>query len=281
MRRRMMFGFDPADYATLPASSPLPTSRRIGIARPTTTQEPTPIQETGKSIWARPEMLELMGEPPATAKPRPDRDDIETPWRRLSAHPRGAARSAHLFHKMKAVAARPTPSFRWSDYSRRESRDLARESTSVNRVLQAVGALLESHAWTTEDLPALHLVHAKAAYLSRVCERPLRFLQKYLRGIEQCLRRWKRCVRQVDGDLGEAWQCSLQTFAPKQAAGSGHDQGCPKRPWRTKSSNCRGWARTPRSGPSKSCMEWSTRSAIRTSARLSLDQDSRDDYSAT
>ena len=49
-----------------------------------------------------------------------------------------------------------------------------------------------------------------------VCDANFDFYSKYLRGLEQMPPRWKRCVRQVDGDLGEALGQVFvaKTFAP-------------------------------------------------------------------
>ncbi len=50
-----------------------------------------------------------------------------------------------------------------------------------------------------------HLAHAKAPYLSSQFVRMnFDFYSKYLRGVTEMQPRWKRCVRYVDGSLGEA-----------------------------------------------------------------------------
>ena len=50
-----------------------------------------------------------------------------------------------------------------------------------------------------------HLVNASARYLSRAfVEEDFAFYGKVLAGTEQLAPRWKRCVRWVDRDLGEA-----------------------------------------------------------------------------
>ncbi len=50
-----------------------------------------------------------------------------------------------------------------------------------------------------------HLVHARAAYLSPpFVDANFEFFGKYLRGTPQMQPRWKRCVRYVDQNLGEA-----------------------------------------------------------------------------
>ena len=50
-----------------------------------------------------------------------------------------------------------------------------------------------------------HLVHAQAPYLSSpFVQANFDFYSKYLRGVQEMPPRWKRCVRRVDRDLGEA-----------------------------------------------------------------------------
>src|SRR5262249_604201 len=50
-----------------------------------------------------------------------------------------------------------------------------------------------------------HLVHDKASYLSTpFVQANFDFYSKYLRGVTEMPPRWKRCVRFIDRDLGEA-----------------------------------------------------------------------------
>jgi endothelin-converting enzyme/putative endopeptidase len=50
-----------------------------------------------------------------------------------------------------------------------------------------------------------HLAHAKAPFLSSAfVQANFEFYSKYLRGVTEMQPRWKRCVRYVDQDLGEA-----------------------------------------------------------------------------
>ena len=62
-----------------------------------------------------------------------------------------------------------------------------------------------------------HLVHSKAPYLSsKFVDENFAFFSKTLRGIDQLQPRWKRCVRYVDRDLGEALGQAFvaKTFGP-------------------------------------------------------------------
>ena len=72
-------------------------------------------------------------------------------------------------------------------------------------------------------------MHSKAPFLPAAFDNAnFDFYSKYLRGLEQMPPRWKRCVRRVDGDIGEALgqEFVAKTFAPatKQSARQ-HDQG--------------------------------------------------------
>jgi endothelin-converting enzyme/putative endopeptidase len=50
-----------------------------------------------------------------------------------------------------------------------------------------------------------HLLHDKALYLSPAfVQAHFNFFTKYLRGVDELQPRWKRCVRYVDRNLGEA-----------------------------------------------------------------------------
>jgi len=62
-----------------------------------------------------------------------------------------------------------------------------------------------------------HLVHSKAPYLSpQFVDEDFAFFSKTLRGVDQLQPRWKRCVRYVDRDLGEALGQAFvaKTFGP-------------------------------------------------------------------
>ncbi len=66
-----------------------------------------------------------------------------------------------------------------------------------------------------------HLVHSKAPYLSsKFVDENFAFFSKTLRGVDQLQPRWKRCVRYVDRDLGEALGQAFvaKTFGPEVKA---------------------------------------------------------------
>lgn len=113
-----------------------------------------------------------------------------------------------LDHPMTAAELQAlTPSFDWSDYFAAVGlHQPKRLNVTEPEFYGQVEALLSG-----EDLAAVkaylrwHLVHAFAAYLpSAFVQADFDFYARTLRGAEQLPPRWKRCVRLVDRDLGEA-----------------------------------------------------------------------------
>jgi putative endopeptidase len=155
------------------------------------------------------DMLELLGEPPSLAATHAQIVmDIETALANASLT-RVDRRDPHkLFHKLKPRQLQAlTPSFRWKEYF---ASVLMNGAPVINvtepAFFEKLQTLLETrdlNDWKT--YLRWHLVHAKAAYLSSsFADANFDFYQKYLRGVEVMQPRWKRCVRQVDRDLGEA-----------------------------------------------------------------------------
>ena len=88
-----------------------------------------------------------------------------------------------------------------------------------------------------EDLPALArgARQARATSPRPSCRPDFDFYSKYLRGVKELPPRWKRCVRLVDRDLGEALG---QVFVAKTFTGDARRARWPwsrrsKRPWKT------------------------------------------------
>src|SRR5208282_3586572 len=66
-----------------------------------------------------------------------------------------------------------------------------------------------------------HLVNDRAPYLGKAfVEANFDFYSKYLQGVKEIQPRWKRCVRRVDNDLGEALGQAFvaHTFTPETKA---------------------------------------------------------------
>jgi len=114
----------------------------------------------------------------------------------------------NLYHKMTPAQLEAlTPSFDWSRYLADNS--LSKIST-LNVTEPKFFKALEKEIKTVplSDWKAYlrwHAVHARAPYLSKnfVAE-DFNFYRKTLRGVSELPPRWKRCVRYVDRDLGEA-----------------------------------------------------------------------------
>ena len=126
-----------------------------------------------------------------------------------------------LFHKMTPAELQAlTPSFRWEPYFKTSQvPDTSVINVTEPAFFKELQRELKSRSladWKT--YLRWHLVSNKAPYLSSpFVQANFDFYSKYLRGIEQLPPRWKRCVRRVDGDLGEALgQVFVQkTFTPE------------------------------------------------------------------
>jgi endothelin-converting enzyme/putative endopeptidase len=172
-------------------------------------------------------MFELLGEAPSPAKRHAQTVlDIETELAKASLTRVEKRDPYKLFHKMTPAQLQAlTPSFRWAAYFKA---DQAPDTSAINvsepAYFKEVEKLLTAHKlddWKT--YLRWHLVHSKASFLPAAFDNAnFDFYSKYLRGVEQMPPRWKRCVRRVDGDIGEALgqEFVAKTFAPatKQSA---------------------------------------------------------------
>lgn len=113
-----------------------------------------------------------------------------------------------LFHKVtRAQLLSQTPSFGWALYWKGVGLAApAHINVTEPAFFQEVERQLKTRAiadWKT--YLRWHLVHNKAPYLSSpFVQANFDFYSKYLRGVTEMQPRWKRCVRYVDRDLGEA-----------------------------------------------------------------------------
>jgi endothelin-converting enzyme/putative endopeptidase len=129
-----------------------------------------------------------------------------------------------VFHKMKLTDLQVlTPSFHWNDYL------AALEAPAIHEVNVTQPAFYRQIETTLKanslaDLKTYlrwHLVHAKARFLSSpFVEADFNFFSKTLRGTPAMEPRWKRCVKLVDHNLGEALgQVFVEkTFTPETKA---------------------------------------------------------------
>jgi putative endopeptidase len=172
-------------------------------------------------------MFELLGEAPPLAKKHAQTVlAIETELAKASLTQVERRDPYKLFHKMTPAQLQAlTPSFRWEAYFKAsEAPDTSVINVTEPAYFTEVQKLLKAHKlddWKT--YLRWHLVHAKAALLPAAFDNAnFDFYSKYLRGLEQMPPRWKRCVRRVDGEIGEALGQVFvaKTFAPstKQSA---------------------------------------------------------------
>jgi putative endopeptidase len=153
--------------------------------------------------------FQLLGDSPALAKSEAQTVmDIETALAKASLTRVEKRDPYKLFHKMTAAdLSRLTPSFNWNAYW--SALGLAAQ-TEINvtepKFIEEVGHQLQVRS--VADWKAYlrwHLAHEKSRYLSPVFVRAdFDFYSRYLRGVTEIQPRWKRCVRFIDRDLGEA-----------------------------------------------------------------------------
>ncbi len=167
-------------------------------------------------------MFELIGDPAPTAKGEAlTVMEIETALAKSSLTRVDKRDPYKLFHRFDAKQlAALTPKFRWSGYLAASGLSAVAEfNVTEPEFYKQVNAQLESRSlsdWRT--YLRWHLAHAKAQYLSSAfVEANFDFYSKYLRGVKEQPPRWKRCVRYVDRDLGEALgQVFVEkTFSPE------------------------------------------------------------------
>jgi putative endopeptidase len=179
-------------------------------------------QETRqKYIEHMQKMFELLGDAPQAAKAHAQTVmDIETALAKVSLTRVEKRDPYKLFHKMtRAQLQALTPAFQWAVYFKTSNvPDTSTINVTEPAFYKQLQTLLQSHSladWKT--YLRWHLVHAKAPTLSSAFVMAnFDFYNKYLQGLEQMPPRWKRCVRRVDADLGEALgQVFVQkTFGP-------------------------------------------------------------------
>jgi endothelin-converting enzyme/putative endopeptidase len=154
-------------------------------------------------------VLQLLGDDAATAKKTMALVmDIETALAKASLTRVERRDPYKMFHKMKVSELQQlAPAFDWKTY-------LAATGVPGTDVLnvsqpafaKAMSAELKKRPLADWKLYLRwHLANTQAPYLSRgFVEEDFAFNDKVLQGTEQLAPRWKRCVRWVDRDLGEA-----------------------------------------------------------------------------
>jgi putative endopeptidase len=167
----------------------------------------------------------LLGDTTAAAKTEAQTVlDIETALARASLT-RVELRDPHnLFHKMTAAQlAQLTPSFNWPEYWKAEGMPVFADiNVTEPKFFQEVESLLKTRPIADWKVYLRwHLAREESPYLSSDFVRSgFDFYSKYLRGVTEMQPRWKRCVRYVDYNLGEALgQIFVEkTFSPETKA---------------------------------------------------------------
>ncbi|MGO9258254.1 MAG: M13 family metallopeptidase [Bryobacteraceae bacterium] len=166
-------------------------------------------------------MFQLLGDSAATAKSEAQTVmDIETALAKASLTRVDKRDPYKLFHKVaRAQFLAQTPSFGWAAYWNGLGLPAPAEiNVTEPEFFKEVEKQLKTRPiadWKT--YLRWHLVHAQSAYLSKgFVEASFDFYSKYLRGVAEMPPRWKRCVRFIDRDLGEALG---QVFVAKTFSG--------------------------------------------------------------
>jgi putative endopeptidase len=154
-------------------------------------------------------MLELLGDSPDKAKAEAAAImKIETALANASLT-RVEQRDPHnLFHKMdRAQLQALTPDFDWNTYLKIGGIDQVNTfNVTEPKFYQEFDKQIQGNS--LDDLKTYlrwHLASANAPFLSsKFVNQNFDFFAHTLRGVEQIAPRWKRCVRLVDGQLGEA-----------------------------------------------------------------------------
>ena len=134
--------------------------------------------------------------------------DIETALARASLTRVEQRDPYKVFHRMRlAELEKLAPAFDWKTYLGGMGVPGTQVlNVSQPRFIQAMSTELRKRPLADwKRYLRWHLANTQARYLSRAfVEEDFAFNQRVLRGTEQLAPRWKRCVRWVDRDLGEA-----------------------------------------------------------------------------
>jgi putative endopeptidase len=226
----MIFGFSSSqDYSNSSRVIALATAGGLGLPDRDyyVKTDPKSAETRQKYLEHVQKMFELLGDAQQLAKAHAQTVmEIETALAKASLTRVEKRDPYQLFHKMtSAQLQKLTPAFSWAPYfSAAQVPDNSAINVTEPGFFKEVQALLSTRSladWKT--YLRWHLVHSKAPYLSSPFDTAnFEFYSKYLRGLEAMPPRWKRCVRRVDADLGEALgQVFVEkTFAPptKQSA---------------------------------------------------------------
>ena len=209
---RTMFNFDSnQDYADSTHVIAFASAGGLGLPdRDYYTKTDAKSEETRRKYEEHVQkMLELLGEAPEQAKAHASTVmEMETALARASLTRVDQRDPYKLFHKMGPSQLQAlTPLFPWKAYlSAQKLSGVPAINVTEPAFFKELQTLLQSRSledWKT--YLRWHLVHVKAPYLSAAfATANFDFYSRYLRGVQEMPPRWKRCVRQVDAQLGEA-----------------------------------------------------------------------------
>ena len=154
-------------------------------------------------------LLQLLGDDPKSATSTAVLVmDIETALARASLTRVERRDPYNVFHRMRvAELEKLAPSFDWKTYLVGQGVPRTEVlNVSQPKFVQALGAELKKRPLADwKRYLRWHLVNSQAQYLSRAfAAEDFAFNGKAIRGTEMQAPRWKRCVRWVNRDLGEA-----------------------------------------------------------------------------
>jgi endothelin-converting enzyme/putative endopeptidase len=154
-------------------------------------------------------MLELLGETKARASADAARVlALETALAKASLTRVERRDPYKIYHKMSpAQLAALTPAFDWKTYlTGSGAGDVTTLNVTQPAFLKTVNRELKTAPLAEwQAYLRWHALHARAPYLpARFVTEDFNFFSKTLRGVKEQPARWKRCVRYVDRDLGEA-----------------------------------------------------------------------------
>lgn len=209
---QILFGFDAnQDYKDSTREIAFVSAGGLGLPdRDYYTKTDAKSEETRqKYIEHVQKMLELLGETPQQAKTHAATVlQIETALAKASLTRVDQRDPYKLFHKMSPAQLQAlTPAFPWKTYlAAQKVGGIATLNVTEPAFFTELQSLLQSTSlddWKT--YLRWHLVHARATDLpAAYATANFDFYSRYLRGVQAMPPRWKRCVRQVDRQLGEA-----------------------------------------------------------------------------
>ncbi len=170
-------------------------------------------------------MFELIGDPPNTAKAEADTVmRIETNLAKASLTRVEQRDPYKVTHKMKVAELKAiAPNFDWTAYFSVSQippfQILNVESPAFFKDLSAQLAAVSLADW--KSYLRFHVANTDSPYLSSAfVNENFAFYRKYLRGAKELQPRWKRCVEDVDEQLGEALGQAYvrKTFPPELKA---------------------------------------------------------------